>query len=179
MIGDITNGIAGQASLGERPAAGKTGTSEGFFDSWFVGFTPQMVTGVWMGYAEGGATLEDLLSPEGTQLGTVGSPTRIWQSYMQSILEDEPTKRFKGVDGPQSLIPPSSDDATSSQGAEGSESPSNILDDGVPSASEDIVTESNTRSTPSDPTQPSDVQPASAGQYQQYAPATEPVVTGG
>ncbi|HEX2097518.1 MAG TPA: transglycosylase domain-containing protein, partial [Rubrobacteraceae bacterium] len=49
MVGNIDRGIAQKASLGDRPAAGKTGTSENFFDSWFIGFTPQLVTGVWMG----------------------------------------------------------------------------------------------------------------------------------
>ncbi len=55
MIGDVTEGIAKDASLGDRPVAGKTGTSENFFDAWFIGYTPQLVTGIWMGYGEGGA----------------------------------------------------------------------------------------------------------------------------
>src|SRR5918999_1768987 len=53
MIGDVTEGIAKDAYLGDRPVAGKTGTSENFFDAWFIGFTPELVTGTWMGYAEG------------------------------------------------------------------------------------------------------------------------------
>jgi hypothetical protein len=61
MVGDVTEGIAKDASLGDRPVAGKTGTSENFFDAWFIGFTPELVTGTWMGYAEGGQTLEYVL----------------------------------------------------------------------------------------------------------------------
>ncbi|HEY6712904.1 MAG TPA: transglycosylase domain-containing protein, partial [Rubrobacter sp.] len=61
MIGDVTEGIAKDAYLGDRPVAGKTGTSENFFDAWFIGFTPELVTGTWMGYAEGRQTLEYVL----------------------------------------------------------------------------------------------------------------------
>lgn len=103
MIGDITRGIASKASLGDRPAAGKTGTTENFFDSWFVGFTPQLVTGVWMGYEEGERTLEGLLNIGGRQLGPLAPPTVIWQNYMQKTLQDKPIEEFKSVDAPQSV----------------------------------------------------------------------------
>jgi penicillin-binding protein 1A len=98
MVGDITQGIGYKASLGDRPAAGKSGTSENFFDSWFVGFTPQLVTGVWMGYAEGGRTLDGLLNIGGQQLGPLAPPTVIWQNYMQKVLQDKPIKKFEGID---------------------------------------------------------------------------------
>jgi membrane peptidoglycan carboxypeptidase len=103
MIGDITQGIAAKASLGDRPAAGKTGTTENFFDSWFVGFTPQLVTGVWMGYEEGGRTLDGLLNIGGRQLGPLAPPTVVWQNYMQKALQDKPVERFKDVVAPQTV----------------------------------------------------------------------------
>ena len=95
MVGNVTQGIARKASLGDRPVAGKTGTSENFFDSWFLGFTPQLVTGVWMGYAEGGQTLEGLLNiGSRTQQGPLAPPTVVWQTYMQKVLEDDPVREF-------------------------------------------------------------------------------------
>lgn len=97
MTGNVTRGIASQASLGEQTVAGKSGTSENFFDSWFIGYTPHLATSVWMGYAEGGQTLEALLGPQ-SRLGFVGSPTVIWQRYTQSALQDEPVREFEGVD---------------------------------------------------------------------------------
>ena len=102
MIGDVTEGIATKANLGERPVAGKSGTSENFFDSWFVGFTPKLVTGVWVGYAEGGATLEGLLALDSrTQQGPIAPPSVIFQAHMQNLLAGEPVERFEGIEGPQ------------------------------------------------------------------------------
>ena len=102
MIGDVTEGIAGDASLGERPVAGKTGTSENFFDAWFLGYTPQLLTGIWMGYAEGGQTLEYDLEYARELNGLAGgiTPAQIWKTYMEQILAGEPTKQFEGVEMP-------------------------------------------------------------------------------
>jgi penicillin-binding protein 1A len=114
MVGDITHGIAYKASLNDRPAAGKTGTSENFFDSWFVGFTPQLVTGIWMGYQEGGQTLDGLLNIGGRQLGRLAPPTIIWQNYMQKVLQDKPVKKFEATSTniPQSPVPVNSTGTT-------------------------------------------------------------------
>jgi penicillin-binding protein 1A len=105
MVGDITQGIAEKASLGDRPAAGKSGTTENFFDSWFIGFTPQLVSGVWMGYPEGGKTLEGLLNIGGEQLGPLAPPTVIWQSYMRQVLKDAPIENFEGISVAQTSAP--------------------------------------------------------------------------
>ena len=105
MIGDITQGIGYKANLGERPAAGKSGTSENFFDSWFIGFTPQLTTGVWIGYAEGGATLDGLLNLGGEQLGPLQPPTTIFQTYMRTVLEGEPVEKIEGIHGVQTIDP--------------------------------------------------------------------------
>lgn len=103
MIGDVTEGIAKDASLGDRPVAGKTGTSEKFFDAWFIGFTPELVTGTWMGYAEGGETLEYVLEYARKLHGLPGgiSPAQIWKSYTQVIMRDEPIEQFDGVEIPE------------------------------------------------------------------------------
>jgi membrane peptidoglycan carboxypeptidase len=103
MVGDITQGIAQKAALGDRPAAGKSGTSENFFDSWFVGFTPQLVTGVWMGYEDGGRTLNGLLNIGGGQLGPIAPPTVIWRDYMRQVLQGKPAENFESIDTPQTL----------------------------------------------------------------------------
>jgi membrane peptidoglycan carboxypeptidase len=108
MIGDVTDGIASDASLGDRPVAGKTGTSENFFDAWFVGYTPQLLTGLWMGYAEGGQTLEYDLEYARELNGLYGgiTPAMIWKSYMEQVLEGEAIEKFEGVELPEEYKQP-------------------------------------------------------------------------
>jgi membrane peptidoglycan carboxypeptidase len=107
MVGDVTEGIAKDASLGDRPVAGKTGTSENFFDAWFIGFTPERVTGTWMGYAEGGRTLEYVLDYARKLHGLSGgiAPAEIWKTYTKGILSGEPIEQFDGVKIPERADP--------------------------------------------------------------------------
>lgn len=68
------NGTGKNARLGHL-AAGKTGTSQGYRDAWFVGFTPKLITGVWMGNGNS-APMKNI---------TGGSiPAKIWKDYMAS-----------------------------------------------------------------------------------------------
>src|ERR671913_251730 len=107
MIGGVTEGIAKDAYLGDRPVAGKTGTSENFFDAWFIGFTPELVTGTWMGYAEGGQTLEYVLDYARRLHGLSGgiTPAEIWKTYTKVILSGEPVEQFDGVEIPERADP--------------------------------------------------------------------------
>ena len=50
--GVVTGGTGTAAALPNRQVAGKTGTTENYGDAWFVGYTPQLVTAVWVGYPE-------------------------------------------------------------------------------------------------------------------------------
>ena len=49
MVATVTTGTGKAARLDERPSAGKTGTTQDFRDAWFVGFTADLVCGVWIG----------------------------------------------------------------------------------------------------------------------------------
>ncbi|MBW1802265.1 MAG: PBP1A family penicillin-binding protein [Deltaproteobacteria bacterium] len=70
----------------KRPAAGKTGTTNDLRDAWFTGFTPGLVTGVWVGY--------DDRKPMGR--GETGSraASPIWLDFMSSVLEEKPKADF-------------------------------------------------------------------------------------
>jgi penicillin-binding protein 1A len=80
-----------------RPAAGKTGTSQNFTDSWFIGYTPQFVAGVWLGF-------DDARIKFGGSYGFGGTAAApIWGRFMAKIYNefDFPIEYFlmpKGVD---------------------------------------------------------------------------------
>jgi penicillin-binding protein 1A len=80
LKGVITQGTgAGYTSIGCSSEAGKTGTSEGESDAWFVGYTPMFSTAVWVGH------------PQSREATGFGGPTAgpIWQSYMSAAQEGE------------------------------------------------------------------------------------------
>nr|WP_319397158.1 PBP1A family penicillin-binding protein [uncultured Desulfobacter sp.] len=74
-----------------RPAAGKTGTTNDLHDAWFMGFTPRYTTGVWVGLDQG--------APIGR--GETGSraASPIWLDYMQHALEGKSVREFTVPEG--------------------------------------------------------------------------------
>ncbi len=82
----IKNGTGRKADIG-RPAAGKTGTTSNYHDAWFVGYTPDLVAGVWMGN-------DDNTPMHGVMGGQL--PAEIWKAFMQKALAQTPAKNFDG-----------------------------------------------------------------------------------
>ncbi|PKQ29780.1 MAG: hypothetical protein CVT60_03530, partial [Actinobacteria bacterium HGW-Actinobacteria-10] len=85
LKGVISNGTARRAQIG-RPAAGKTGTSQNYRDAWFVGYTPQLVTSVWVGYYQAETPMRSVHGARGFG-GTLAAP--IWAKFMKQALADE------------------------------------------------------------------------------------------
>jgi penicillin-binding protein 1A len=88
----IAGGTGKQAKLSDgRPVAGKTGTTENYGDAWFVGYTPQLVAAVWVGYPN---TLHPMLTDyHGGPVAGGTFPALIWKSFMEQALpylHDEP-----------------------------------------------------------------------------------------
>ena len=79
----VRAGTGGGASLGDRPVAGKTGTSEGGRDLWFIGSIPQLTTGLWLGYDNN----------QETQNTSVVA-TYAWHDFMAPIVKDLPVRQF-------------------------------------------------------------------------------------
>jgi 1A family penicillin-binding protein len=68
-----------------RPAAAKTGTTDNFHDSWVIGYTPDLVAGVWVGNSDG-SPMRDIVSAAGAG--------RIWHTFMEAALADVPARPF-------------------------------------------------------------------------------------
>ncbi len=94
LKGVIQQGTATRADIG-RPEAGKTGTSQNNRDAWFVGYTPQLVTSVWVGY-----TTEKTLIIDGSKGfgGTLAAP--IWAAFMRKALAGQPKRDFPSASDP-------------------------------------------------------------------------------
>jgi penicillin-binding protein 1A len=76
----ITSGTGTSAQYG-CPAAGKTGTTSNYTDAWFVGYTPQLSTAVWVGYPNSTTSMTDVNGLGPGFGGTLAAP--IWHDYMQ------------------------------------------------------------------------------------------------
>ncbi len=88
MTGVVKRGTARRAvgKYFKRPAAGKTGTTNKQIDAWFMGFTPQVLTGVWVG--------KDNPAPMGRKATGGGAAAPIWLSAMQEIHKDREVEDF-------------------------------------------------------------------------------------
>ncbi len=89
----ISEGTGTAADIG-RPAAGKTGTTQNNRDAWFVGYTPEIVTAVWVGYPTEQKAMTDV---HGVTVTGGSLPAQIWAAFMKQALEDVPVSGFPGV----------------------------------------------------------------------------------
>jgi penicillin-binding protein 1A len=92
LLKSVVNEGTGRAALSlGKPIAGKTGTTNNYVDAWFVGYTPSIVTGVWVGYDNAQASLGD------KETGSRAS-LPIWLSVMARALADKPAEDFAPTD---------------------------------------------------------------------------------
>ncbi len=91
----MNSGTGKRASLGERPSAGKTGTSQDWRDAWFLGYTGDLVTGVWVG------------NDDNTSMNRVtggGLPALIWKDYMTAAHEGWAVAQLPGAYGVETRV---------------------------------------------------------------------------
>ena len=88
MVAKSRRGTGKAARLDERPSAGKTGTTQDFRDAWFVGFTADLVCGVWIG--------NDDNAPMVHATGG-GLPAHIFKAFMESAETGLPVRALAGA----------------------------------------------------------------------------------
>ena len=87
LKGVITNGTGRRARILNRPLAGKTGTTDNFRDAFFIGYSPEITTGVWVGFDS------DLLLGRDETGARAALP--IWLEFMREALKDKPVRDFE------------------------------------------------------------------------------------
>lgn len=93
-----TFGTHSALTLGTRPSAAKTGTTQDFRDGWTVGYTPSLVTGVWTGNNDN--------SPMNGKSAGAHTAAPIWNAFMKRALEKTPIERFTNPENlPQAVNP--------------------------------------------------------------------------
>ncbi len=91
LKGVIEQGTGWKARDLGRPAAGKTGTTNDYRDAWFIGYTPNLVAGVWVGYDD-----QDSIGPKETG---ARAALPIWLDFMEKATAKQPVEDFSLPDG--------------------------------------------------------------------------------
>jgi penicillin-binding protein 1A len=84
----VASGTARRADLPGWPVAGKTGTSQDFRDAWFIGYTSQLVTGVWLGNDDNTPT---------KKITGGGLPVEVWSQFMKAAHRGRPPADVPGA----------------------------------------------------------------------------------
>ena len=137
MRGVIQRGTARRTPLeDDRPAAGKTGTQDNNTNAWFVGFTPQYVTAVWVGDPKGYTKMTKRNVPEfasviGDRGGVQGAmfPAAIWKSYMDEV--------HRGLEVLEFAAPPAPSRAPLRLYLPGIECPAKVVSGTIPTPKQD------------------------------------------
>lgn len=82
------------------PAAGKTGTQDENTNAWFVGFTPNLTTAVWVGDPDGHTSMVGVPEFDADRVQGGGYPTEIWQNYMEAASQTEGAADWAAPPGP-------------------------------------------------------------------------------
>ena len=152
LEGVIESGTGTAADIG-RPAAGKTGTTQSNGDAWFMGYTPQLTTGVWMGNVANNQPMEGEF--------TGGSlPAETWGNYMAEAMEDMPVEDFPEPSDDLDVVNPSPPpEPEPCDDGEIREEPEDGASEGACVPDPDAETEAPVTEAPVEETEPPDNEP--------------------
>jgi penicillin-binding protein 1A len=103
LKGVLTRGTARRWPLTDRPAAGKTGTQQDNTNAWFIGFTPQLTTSVWVGDPDGYTPMRNIPQFSGQNRAAVQGghyPAQIWNTFMTPALAGQPALDWEAPPAP-------------------------------------------------------------------------------
>jgi membrane peptidoglycan carboxypeptidase len=87
----VERGTGRRAQIG-RPLAGKTGTTQEYHDAWFIGYTPDLVTAIWVGYRKAQISMRNV---RGITVVGGSFPSQIFRSFMTRALDGVPEHEFE------------------------------------------------------------------------------------
>jgi penicillin-binding protein 1A len=126
VLGQVIDRGTGTAAKLDRPAAGKTGTTDDYANAWFVGYTPQLTAAVWVGYPAANIPMHDVNGVSDVVGGTI--PARIWHDLMTAASANLPSEPFPPPlplpPGTYSAPPPAASPAPPPPAAPGNAPPS-------------------------------------------------------
>ena len=166
----VINEGTGTAAKLDRPVAGKTGTTQDYGDAWFVGYTPNYVAVVWMGYPEG--QQHQMTDVHGITVTGGTLPAKIWKAFMTSALQD--VERADFAPPPAELLGANAFEQTLSDSASSSDGTTSTIDSKTTTTAVAGSTASTTTTTGQGSTTTTSKQPASSTTT---SPTTAPPTT--
>lgn len=97
LLSEVVSSGTGRGAGVGRPQAGKTGTTEDHADAWFVGYTPDLTTAVWVGYPQGRISMGGMCGGD--------LPATIWRDFMSQALKGVPSTAFAKGDEASAELP--------------------------------------------------------------------------
>jgi penicillin-binding protein 1A len=91
ILQDVIRRGTGRRADIRRPAAGKTGTTQNYQDAWFIGYTPDLVAAVWVGYPKAQIPMRAV---HGRRVAGGTFPALIWRKFMKDALKEVPKHNF-------------------------------------------------------------------------------------
>ena len=91
VLQSVVRGGTGTRAYIGRAAAGKTGTTQNYRDAWFVGYTPQLATAVWVGHPKAAIEMRNV---HGRRVSGGSFPAMIWSRYMRTAVSEFPVASF-------------------------------------------------------------------------------------